>query len=47
MMMVPMFKLHLSLVEILVVSVIDGTSVEADLLAVFVILFFQTYESMI
>jgi hypothetical protein len=46
MMMVPMLKLHPSLVEILVVSVVDGASVDADLLAVFVILLFQTYGSM-
>jgi hypothetical protein len=39
MMMVPMHKLHPSLVKILVVSVIDGASVDADLLVVFVILF--------
>jgi hypothetical protein len=33
MMMVPMLKLHPSLVEILAVSVVDGASVVADLLA--------------
>jgi hypothetical protein len=46
MMMVPMLKMHPSLVEILVVSVVDGASVDTDLLAVFVILLFQTYRSM-
>jgi hypothetical protein len=46
-MMIPMLKLHPSSVEVLVVFVITGASVDADLLIVFVILFFQTYESMI
>jgi hypothetical protein len=46
MMMVPMIKLHSSLVEILVVSVVDRASVDADLLTVFVILLFQTYGPM-
>jgi hypothetical protein len=41
--MVPMLKLHPSWVEILVVFVVDGASVDADLLDVFVILLFQTY----
>jgi hypothetical protein len=47
MMMVPMLKMHPSLLKILVVSVVDGASVDADLLTVFVILLFQTYGSMI
>jgi hypothetical protein len=42
----PMLKLHPSLVEIMVVSVIDGASVVADVHAIFVILLFQTYGSM-
>jgi hypothetical protein len=42
----PMLKLHPSLVEIMVVSVIDGASVVADVRAIFVILLFQTYGSM-
>jgi hypothetical protein len=46
MMMVPMLKLHPSLAEVLVVSVVNGASVDADLLAVFVILLFETYGSM-
>jgi hypothetical protein len=46
MMMVPRLKLHPSLVKVMVVSVINGASVDADLLAVFVILLFQTYGSM-
>jgi hypothetical protein len=45
-MMIPMLKLHPSSIEDLVVFVITGASVDADLLIVFVILFFQTYESM-
>jgi hypothetical protein len=45
-MMVPMLKLRPSSVEVLVVSVVNGTSVDADLLAVFDILLFQTYRSM-
>jgi hypothetical protein len=44
-MIVPMLNLHPSLVEILVVSVVDGASVDAYLLVVFVILLFQTYAS--
>jgi hypothetical protein len=47
MMIVSMLKLHPSLVEILVVSVVDGASMDADSLSVFVILLFQTYGSMI
>jgi hypothetical protein len=39
MMMVPMLKLHPSSLVVLVVSVVNGTSVDADLLAIFVILF--------
>jgi hypothetical protein len=46
-MMIPMLKLHPSSVEVLVVFVVTGASVDVDLLIVFVILFFQTYESMI
>jgi hypothetical protein len=38
--MVPMLKLHPSSVEVLVVSVVSGAAVEADLLVVFVILLF-------
>jgi hypothetical protein len=38
-----MLKLHPSWVKILVVFVVDGASVDADLLDVFVILLFQTY----
>jgi hypothetical protein len=45
-MMVPMLKLHPSLVMILVVSVVDGASMDADLLAVIGIHLFQTYGSM-
>jgi hypothetical protein len=45
-MIVPMLKLHPSLVMILVVSVVDGASMDADLLAVIGILLFQTYGSM-
>jgi hypothetical protein len=44
--MVPMLKLHPSLVEILVVSVVDDASMDADLLAVSVKILFQTYGSM-
>jgi hypothetical protein len=46
MMMVPRLKLHPSLVKVMVVPVVNGASVDADLLAVFVILLFQTYGSM-
>jgi hypothetical protein len=45
-MMVPTLKLHPSSVEVLVVSVINGASVVADLPSIFVILLFQTYGSM-
>jgi hypothetical protein len=45
-MIVPMLKLHPSLVMILVVSVVNGASIDADLLAVFVILLLQTCGSM-
>jgi hypothetical protein len=41
MMIVPMLKLHPSWAEILVVSVVDGTNADADLLTVFVILCFR------
>jgi hypothetical protein len=41
MMMVPMLKLHPSSVEVLVLSVINGTSVDAILLSIFIILFFK------
>jgi hypothetical protein len=44
-MMVPMLKLHPSSVEVLVMSVVNGASVDADLPHVFVMLLFQTYES--
>jgi hypothetical protein len=44
--MVPMPKLHPSWAKILGVSVVDGASADANLLAVFVILLFQTYGSM-
>jgi hypothetical protein len=44
--MVPVLKLHPSCAEILVVSVVDGASVDADLLPIFVILLFQTNGSM-
>jgi hypothetical protein len=44
-MMVPMLKLHPSSVEVLVVSVVNGASVDADLPHVFVMLLFQTYGS--
>jgi hypothetical protein len=46
MIMVPMLKLHPSLVEILVVPVVNGAGVDAVLLPVFVALLFQTYGSM-
>jgi hypothetical protein len=39
-MMVPMLKLHPSSIEVLVVSVINGASVDADLPPVFVMLLF-------
>jgi hypothetical protein len=45
-MMVPMLKLHPSSIKFLVVSVFNGASVNADLPSVFVMLLFQTYESM-
>jgi hypothetical protein len=45
-MMVPTLKLCPSSVKALVMSVINGTSVDAELLAVFDILLFQTYRSM-
>jgi hypothetical protein len=45
-MIVPMLKLHPSWAESLGVSIIDGASADANLLAVFVILLFQTYGSM-
>jgi hypothetical protein len=44
--MVPMLKLHPSWAEILVVSIVDGASTDADLLAVFVILLLQTNRSL-
>jgi hypothetical protein len=44
-MMVPMLKLHPSSVEVLVMSVVNGASVDADLPHVFVMLLFHTYES--
>jgi hypothetical protein len=42
-----MLKLHPSSVEVLVVSVINGAGMDPDLLAVFDILLFQTYGSMV
>jgi hypothetical protein len=42
MMMVPTLRLHPSLVKVPVASVVNGTSMDANLLAVFVILLFQT-----
>jgi hypothetical protein len=45
-MMVPPLKLHPSLVEVMVVSVVNGASVDADLPSIFVKLLFQTYGSM-
>jgi hypothetical protein len=41
-----MLKLHPSWDKILVVSVVHGASADAVLLAVFVILLFQSYRSM-
>jgi hypothetical protein len=46
-MMVPTLKLHPSSVKVLVVSVVNGGSGDADLPFVFVMLLFQTYGSMI
>jgi hypothetical protein len=46
MMMVPTLKLHPSSVEVLLVSVVNGTSVDANSPPVFVMLLFQTYGSM-
>jgi hypothetical protein len=40
-MMVPTLKLHPSSIEVLVVSIINGTSVDADLLAVFIYFCFR------
>jgi hypothetical protein len=45
-MMVPTLKLYPSSVEVLVVSIVNGASVDTDLPSVFVMLSFQTYESM-
>jgi hypothetical protein len=44
--MVPTLKLHPSSIEVLVVSVVNGGSMDADLPSVFVMLWFQTYGSM-
>jgi hypothetical protein len=44
-MMVPTHKLHPSSVEVLVVSVVNGASMDADLPPTFVMLLFQTYGS--
>jgi hypothetical protein len=44
-MMVPMLKLHPSSVEFLVVSIINGASIEADFISIFVISFVHTYRS--
>jgi hypothetical protein len=41
-----MLKLHPSSVEVLVVSIVNGASMDADLLATFDILLFRTYGSM-
>jgi hypothetical protein len=43
--MVSMLKLHPSSVEVLVVSIINSASVDADLPPIFVMLLFQTYGS--
>jgi hypothetical protein len=45
-MIVPMLKLHPSSVEVLVVSVINGTSVDADLHQFLLYFLFQTFGSM-
>jgi hypothetical protein len=45
-MMVPTLKLHPFSVEVLVVSIVNGTSVDADLIVVFDIVLFQTCGSM-
>jgi hypothetical protein len=44
-MMVPMLKLHPSSVEFPAVSVVNGGSIEADFISVFVISFVQTDRS--
>jgi hypothetical protein len=46
MMMVPMLKLHPTSVEVLVVSVINGASTDADFPCCFCYTFVQTYGSM-
>jgi hypothetical protein len=43
-MMVPTLKLHPSSVEVMVVSVVNGASVDADLPPIFAMLLFQTYR---
>jgi hypothetical protein len=43
--MVPTLNLHPSSVEVLVMSVVNGARVDADLPHVFVMLLFQTYGS--
>jgi hypothetical protein len=45
-MMVPMLKLHPFSVDVLVVSIVNGANVDADLLVVFDIVLFQTCGSM-
>jgi hypothetical protein len=45
-MMVPTLKLHPFSVEVLVVSIVNGASVDADLIVVFDIVLFQTCGSM-
>jgi hypothetical protein len=45
-MMVPTLKQHPYSIEVLVVSVVNGASMDADLPPVFVMLLFQTYGSM-
>jgi hypothetical protein len=45
-MTVPTLKLHPSSIEVLVVSVVNGTSVDTDFPPVFVMLLFRTYGSM-
>jgi hypothetical protein len=43
-MMVPMLKLHPSMVKFPVVSIVNGASTEADFISVFVMSFVQTYR---
>jgi hypothetical protein len=46
-MMFPTLKMHPSSIDFLVVSIVNGASVDADLPSVFVMILFQTYGSMI